>query len=363
MNSRQKTLIGGLAAGSAAAGLAAGITGVGVALAARWMWKRRRSAHTNNFRGQTVLITGGSRGLGLALAEHFACLGCNIVICARNQDELVRARQQIERLGAEVVAVACDVSKQHEVEHMISVARQHFGEIHILVNNAGIIAVGPLQSQTVDDFKEAMDVMFWGTVFPTLAVLPEMLEKRRGRIVNISSIGGKVSVPHLLPYGCAKFAITGFSEGLHAELKRSGIHVLTVAPGLMRTGSHLNASFKGKQEHEYGWFALSGTNPLFSVSAERAARQIISALSRNQAELVISWQAKLLAGVHGIAPGLTAEALSLVNRLLPNARAVDQLAATSPKKGHESQSFITRSPLTALGAQAAKRYNQLGEIA
>src|SRR5205085_6123023 len=178
MNSQQKSLVRKLAAGGAAMGLAAGITGIGAAFAARWMWRQWRSHRLNSLHGQTVLITGGSRGLGLALAEEFARRGCNIVICARNQDELVRARQQIERLGAEVVAVACDVSKQHEVEHMISVARQHFGEIHILVNNAGIIAVGPLQSQTVDDFKEAMDVMFWGTVFPTLAVLPEMLEKR-----------------------------------------------------------------------------------------------------------------------------------------------------------------------------------------
>src|SRR5438874_1250314 len=146
MNSQQKSLVRGLAAGGAAVGLAAGITGIGVAIAARWMWTQWRSNHSNNLHGQTVLITGGSRGLGLALAEHFARRGCNIIICARNQHELVRARQQIERLGAEVVAVACDVSKQAEVEHLVSVARQHFGEIDVLVNNAGIISVGPLQS-------------------------------------------------------------------------------------------------------------------------------------------------------------------------------------------------------------------------
>ena len=310
------------------------------------------------------MITGGSRGLGLALAEEFARLGCNIVICARNQEELTRARRQIERLGAEVVTIVCDVSKQHEVEHMASVARQHFGKIDLLVNNAGIISVGPLLSQTAEDFKEAMDVMFWGTVFPTLAVLPQMIERGAGRIVNISSIGGKVSIPHMLPYSCAKFAVVGFSEGLHAELKRFGLHVLTVAPGLMRTGSHLNASFKGKQKQEYGWFALSGTSPLLSISAERAARQIVDAVRRNQAELVISWQAKILAHVHGAVPGLTAEALGLVNRLLPNAEDPSgKMHAARTKKGHESQSLVTRSPLTALGKRAARRYNQLGESA
>jgi short-subunit dehydrogenase len=199
-----------------------------------------------------------------------------------------------------------------------------------------------------------MDVMFWGTVHPTLAVLPQMLARGTGKIVNIASIGGKVSVPHLIPYGCAKFAVTGFSEGLHAELKRFGIHVLTVVPGLMRTGSHLNAQFKGNHEAEFGWFAVSGTNPLASISARRAAEKIVNATCANRAELVIGWQAKLLAGIHGVAPGLTQEVLAQVNKLLPKAA-----GSMEKKAGHESQSAVTRSPLTALGKRAARRYNQM----
>ena len=354
MKTINKIAIGGVAAG--VAGMAAG---VGMILAGRSAWKRLRNWRSQELYGQTVLITGGSRGLGLALAEEFARLGCNIVICAREEDELIRARQQVERLGVEVVAVPCDISKPDEVEHMVNVARQHFGRIDLLVNNAGIISVGPLLSQKLEDFHEAMDVMFWGVVHPTLAVLPQMLHDGRGRIVNITSIGGKVSVPHLVPYGCAKFAAVGFSEGLHAEVKRFGVNVTTVVPGLMRTGSHLNASFKGKQEYEYGWFALSGTNPLFSIAVERAARQIVNATRRNQAELIISWQAKLLARVHGVAPSMVSEALALVNSLLPNAEG----GSTEKKAGHESQTAVTRSPLTALGKRAAKRYNQLGDIA
>jgi short-subunit dehydrogenase len=200
--------------------------------------------------------------------------------------------------------------------------------------------------------------MFWGTVHPTLTVLPHMLSRNRGRIVNITSIGGRVSVPHLVPYCCAKFACVGFSEGLHAELKRFGIHVLTVAPGLMRTGSHLHAQFKGKHKQEFGWFALSGTNPLSSISARRAAQKIVSATCANRTDLVISWQAKLMAELHGIAPGLTQEVMTLVNRLLPDAGGI-----TEKKPGHESQSVVTKSPLTALGKWAARRYNQVGETA
>jgi short-subunit dehydrogenase len=201
-------------------------------------------------------------------------------------------------------------------------------------------------------------VMFWGTVHPTLAVLPQMLARSRGRIVNITSIGGRVAVPHLVPYCCAKFACVGFSEGLHAELKRFGINVLTVAPGLMRTGSHLHAQFKGKHKQEFGWFALSGTNPLFSISARRAARKIVQAACDNRTDLVISWQAKLLAEAHGVAPGLVQDALGVVNRLLP-----DSDGSSDKKPGHESHSVVTRSPLTTLGKRAARRYNQLEEIA
>jgi short-subunit dehydrogenase len=355
MEKKTKIIIGGIAAGTLLGGAAAG---VGAIMAARRVLEKLRQHKLHELRGQTVLITGGSRGLGLALAEEFARAGARIAICARDEQELSRARQHLERLGVEVCAVACDVSKPEQVEHLINSVQQQLGRIDVLVNNAGVIAVGPLLSQTVEDFKEAMDVMFWGTVHPTLTVLPQMLSQGRGKIVNIASIGGRVGVPHLLPYCCAKFACVGFSEGLHAELKRFGIHVLTVAPGLMRTGSHLHAQFKGKHKQEFGWFAVSGTNPLASISARRAARKIVSATCSHRADLVISWQAKLMAEVHGIAPGLTQEAMALVNRLLPDAS-----GGTEKKPGHASQSAITRSPLTTLGKWAARRYNQLEEIA
>ena len=352
MRAGSKIVLGGIAGGTLLAGAAAA---VGAALAGRRVLNQIRNRRGDDLHGQTALITGGSRGLGLALAEEFARQGCRIMLCARDEQELMRARQELEYRGTEVSAIACDVSRQQDVERMIGAARERFGHVDILVNNAGTISVGPLLSQTLEDFRQAMDVMFWGTVYPTLAVIPEMIKRRSGRIINVTSIGGKVSIPHLLPYGCAKFATVGFSEGLHAELKRYGIHVLTVAPGLMRTGSHLNAVFKGKHEQEYGWFALSGTNPMFSIAVDRAARQIVNAARKKQAELIISWQAELLALAHGVAPGLTSRALSLVNQLLPDAEGTSQEAKT----GRQSQSAVTRSPLTALGRRAARRYNQL----
>jgi NAD(P)-dependent dehydrogenase (short-subunit alcohol dehydrogenase family) len=240
-----------LAIGGATAGITAGVAaGLGVGLAGYAVARKLRTAVELN--GKVVLITGSSRGLGLAMAQEFAKRGCKLVICARDERELQVATEELARAGATVLGVPCDLGDRQQVERMIEQATLKFGGIDVLVNNAGIITVGPLESQTLEDFEDAMRVMFWGTVYPTLAVLPQMIARRSGSIANITSIGGKVSVPHLLPYSCAKFAAVAFSEGLRAELGRFGLKVTTVVPGLMRTGSHVNAYFKGNNQAEYG---------------------------------------------------------------------------------------------------------------
>ena len=222
------------------------VTGAG--LAARELWKRRREA---DLTGRVVVVTGGSRGLGLALAREFAGQGCRLAICARDVEELEWARLDLEKRGADTLAVPCDVTDPDQVERLIARTTERFGQVDVLVNNAGIISVGPAQEMTRQDFVEAMAVDFWGTLHPILVVLPQMRERRQGRIVNVTSIGGKVSVPHLLPYSCAKFAATALSEGLRAELARDGITVTTIVPGLLRTGSPDQADFKGDRQGEY----------------------------------------------------------------------------------------------------------------
>src|SRR5690606_37780819 len=242
-----------------------------------WRLVRRRG---DDIVGDVVLITGGSRGLGLLLAKEFAARGCRLVICARDEPELARAAHELRAGGAVVMSISCDVSRREQVEEMVQRATERFGRIDTLVNNAGIIQVGPLASMTISDFERAMDVMFWGALYPTLAVLPQMLDRRRGRIVNITSIGGKVAVPHLVPYDAAKFALVGLSQGLRAELKKDGISVTTIVPGLMRTGSPVQARFKGDQEKEFTWFSLASATPLTTISAERAAKRIVEAARR-----------------------------------------------------------------------------------
>ena len=342
--------VGGLTMG-AAAGIAVGAaTGVaGIALL-------RRLRAGASLAGKTVLITGGSRGLGLLLAREFTAEGCNVVICARDTEELSRAAEELRRSGANVLAIACDVTNREQVERLVDETTDRFGAIDVLVNNAGIITVGPVQTQTLQDYEEAMRIMFWGVVYPTLAVLPQMLARRGGRIANITSIGGKVAVPHLLPYDCAKFAAVGFSEGLHAEVGRYGIKVTTVCPGLMRTGSYVNAAFKGNNQAEYSWFSLGSNLPLVSIAAERAAHRIVRAVRQGRSELIITPQARLLATAHGIAPGLVSDALSLVNRILP-----EPTDDHSRHWGKESKTAVSESLLTALGRRAAERLNESPE--
>lgn len=328
--------------------------GAGGALVARALLRRRREA-AYDLQGRVVLITGGSRGLGLVLARECAREGARLVLTARDPDELERARAELAAGGAEVLVVPCDLTDRAQTEALAQTALARFGRVDVLVNNAGVIQVGPLDTMTIADFDEAMGVHFWGPLFLTLAILPQMRERREGRIVNISSIGGKISVPHLLPYSASKFALVGLSEGLRAELAKDGIAVTTVCPGLMRTGSPRNAYFKGQHRAEYAWFSIGDALPIASLSAERAARQILAAARRGDAEVILSWQANLASKVHGLLPGPTAHALAVVDRLLPSPGGIGTDRAT----GSESTSPLSPSLLTVLSDRAAERNNEL----
>jgi short-subunit dehydrogenase len=308
-----------------------------------------------DLKGKVVLVTGGSRGLGLVLGRELVRRGASVVLCARDSDELERARQDLEQRGGRVQTVACDVRKKEDVDRAVNETRRHFGRIDVLINNAGVMEVGPLECMTAEDYEEAMQTHFWGPLNMTLAVLPEMRRRRQGRIVNISSIGGKISVPHLLPYSASKFALVGLSQGLRAELIRDRVYVTTVCPWLMRTGSPGNAFFKGQHRAEYTWFSLGDALPFVSMGAEHAARQILRACQRGDAEIILSLPGKLAAAFHSQLPGLTADILGLINRLLPGPGGI----GTARARGWDSHSRLSPSPLTALNERSAWRNNEL----
>lgn len=331
--------------------------GLGLYLGGRQIVRRMRRF---DLRGRLVLITGGSRGLGLLLARQFLDADARVAICARNEDELQRAQQQLADgsagyRGGNVWTGVCDVTDRDAVRDCIRRLTLAGGPVEVLVNNAGTIGVGPFETMTVNDFRHALDVNFWGVFNTTAEVLNGMRRQGGGRIVNINSIGGKMAVPHLLPYSVGKFAMAGWSTGLRAELKKDNILVTTIFPGLMRTGSPRNADFKGQHRKEYAWFAISDSSPLVSMDAGRAARRIVQACVNGEAEVVLSWQAKLATTLAAIAPSATSELLAAANWLLPRAGGI----GTASRRGYESESFLAPSVLTASSDRAARVNNEV----
>jgi NAD(P)-dependent dehydrogenase (short-subunit alcohol dehydrogenase family) len=289
------------------------------------------------------------------MARQLLHQGARVAICARDELELERARSDLSQDDGRVLSVPCDITDWGQVHAMVRLVQQHFDRIDVLINNAGAIQVGPVELMTLEDFEEAMKVHLWGPLYTILAVLPAMRQRREGRIVNISSISGKVSMPHLLPYNASKFALVGLSKGLRAELAKDGIVVTTVCPGLMRTGSPRNAFFKGQHRAEYAWFSISDALPFFSQRAERSAAQIIAACKRGDAEVVLSLPAKLATTVHGLFPGWTTDVLGLANTLLlPKPGGI----GTAQLPGKHSSSQLSPSWLTTLSDRAAQRNNE-----
>jgi short-subunit dehydrogenase len=207
----------------------------------------------------------------------------------------------------------------------------------------------------IEDYAEAMNVHFWGPLYLMQEVIPYMKRQAGGRIVNIASIGGKIAVPHLLPYVASKFALVGLSEGMRTELAKDRIYVTTVCPGLMRTGSHLNAFFKGAHEKEFALFSIANASPLLSTSSARAARQIVEACRYGKARLVITPQARVARLVNDLFPGVVAEALGLVGRVLPGPR---DRRGDLLKRGWQSRSIIAPSVLTRPADKASPRNNE-----
>jgi NAD(P)-dependent dehydrogenase (short-subunit alcohol dehydrogenase family) len=308
-----------------------------------------------------AVVLGGSRGLGLLIAAELGRRGHRVVIAARDAAELERSRALLADQGTTAYAQVCDVAVDDNVGTMIDRVETEIGPIEVLVHVAGIIQVGPLESLTREHFSQAIDIMLWGPINASLAVLPRMRSRGRGRIGIVSSIGGLVSVPHLLPYSTAKFGAVGFSRGLRAELAGTGVSVTTITPGLMRTGSHLRAKFVGRQSAEYAWFSAGASMPLLSMDAEVAASRIVDGLLQGRANVVLTPLAKIGMRLNGVAPSTVGALLGVAARLLPRPPA-DGSGRTI--EGWQAEKRLTPGAarvvrmLTTLGSRAADRNNE-----
>jgi NAD(P)-dependent dehydrogenase (short-subunit alcohol dehydrogenase family) len=339
MKSGEKMLVG-MAAGAAAV------------LAGRRIVRARRAIH---FAGRVVVITGGSRGLGLVIARQLAAEGAHLCLLARSEAELARAREELAHWPGAVMTVSCDIRRRADVRAAIDAILERWAGIDVLINNAGVIQVGPLEHMTTGDFENAMATHFWGPLHLMFEAVPPMRRRGFGRIVNITSIGGRMAVPHLGPYCASKFALVGLSDAVRAELDQYGIRVTTVTPGLMRTGSPVNVDVKGHHEAEYAWFAIADSLPGLSTSAENAARQIIEACRYGDPELTITLPARLAMIASHVAPAVVARAMEMANRVLPGPNWGD---GDRPRRGRESASKWAPSAATTLTDHAALANNE-----
>ena len=314
-----------------------------------------RNRHAISFEGRGVVITGGSRGLGLVLARQLAAEGARLCLLARDPDELDRARAQLPA-DLDVLTLQCDIRRRAEVRLAMDRILEQWSAVDVLINNAGVIQVGPLEHMSTEDFENAMATHFWGPLHLMWEAVPSMRRRGFGRIVNISSIGGKMAVPHLAPYSASKFALVGLSDSVRAELDQYGIRVTTVCPGLMRTGSPLNADIKGRHEAEYAWFAISDSLPGLSISAERAASKIIDACRYGDPELTITLPAKLAVRANQLAPALVGRMMMLANKLLPGPTGAE---GDRHRRGRESRTPLSSGFATTLTEQAAVANNEI----
>lgn len=312
--------------------------------------------------GLTAVVTGGSRGLGLLIGGELASRGCTVTVAARDADELDRAAAQLAERGAQRVRTAvCDVRVRDEVEALLATTAQTFGGVDIVVANAGIIPVAPVEALGADDFDDAMRTIFGGALHTSLAALPHLRRSPAGgRLALVGSVGGLLAVPHLLPYSCAKYAVAALAEGLHAEEAGRGVSVTAVHPGLMRTGSHGQARFGGDKGREFAWFsALAGT-PLVSMDAERAAARIVAAIVRRRPRIVLTPAAKAAGLLHGIAPVTVTRLSGLAARVLPDSDGTEGGLTPGRDIAERPQGMAGRVRAwgSALNDRAASRFNQ-----
>lgn len=255
---------------------------------------------------ETVLITGGSEGIGKATALLFARQGYNIVLAARQADRLQAVAQEIEKQGTAALAVPTDVRDPEQVKNSIEKAIAHFGSIEVLINNAGIYLLAPVEECSLEDWQQVIDTNLWGYIHAIRAILPHFLATGKGIIVNVGSIGGKVPIPYHVPYTTSKYAVTGLTEALHEELAPKGIHVCGVHPNFIKTNLMERAIFRGNNEedmqarHDLVETALKSN---LLEKPEDVAQAIWEAVKNRRYEVMVG-SANISKATYNLLPGL-----------------------------------------------------------
>ncbi|MBD2088553.1 SDR family oxidoreductase [Microcoleus sp. FACHB-1515] len=197
---------------------------------------------------QTALITGASHGIGRATALELACNGYDVVLAARTIDRLEAVAEEIRAIGRQAFVIQTDVRDRNQVDDLVQKAIGFLGSIDVLVNNAGVYYMGPVEAASIEDWQQIIQTNVWGYIHTIHALLPHFLERESGTIVNVVSIGGLDPIPYQVPYTTSKHALTGLTKSLHHELKPKGIHVCGIYPSFIRTELYERALFRGKEK-------------------------------------------------------------------------------------------------------------------
>lgn len=309
-----------------------------------------------SYQGKTVGITGGSRGLGLALAKNFLLDGASVHLIARDSAELEKAREILQQFGPaeNIHLVPCDITIRAELTNAVTKIYRTSACIDLWINDAGAILVGPFDSMTMEDFDAQMRLHLYANIQATQELLPIFRRQKQGQIVNICSLGGRVAIPHMLPYDTSKFALAGFSQGITAELAQDNISVTTVFPATLRTGSPLQALFKGDMQKEFAWFANADVMPGLSMDADEAAKAILEAAREQRTELILPALGRLRLLAEVLLPELMAVSMSALNQILPQKNSLE-MKTGAELKTKDSYLF---SALKDTQDQAEKKWNQ-----
>jgi NAD(P)-dependent dehydrogenase (short-subunit alcohol dehydrogenase family) len=190
-----------------------------------------------DYRGKTAVVTGGTKGIGRAIAEALVAEGMNVCVGARNLDEVKQTVRELEALGGEAGATgaACDVRVYEEVEALVGHAVEEFGGVDVLVNNAGVGLFKPVEETSPEEFRAVLETNLFGVFYGCRAAIPEMRRRGGGYIVNVSSLAGANPHPRMAAYNASKFGLNGFSEAFMQEVRHDGIKVSYVMPGSVNT--------------------------------------------------------------------------------------------------------------------------------
>ncbi len=318
--------LGMLLSGRRTGAMALGLAAIGM---------RLTPPETYTFKNKSVFITGGSRGLGFTLAEALMREGARVTIIARDAAELKRAGEKLEPITTgEILVIRGDVTRPDVIGNALGQAVDRFGGLDVLINNAGTISVGPFEAMDQPDFDAQTNLQIDAVFNAVQEAIPYFRQGGGGRIINISSIGGLLPVPHMAAYCTSKFALTGLSESLAIELVRENIVVTTVCPGLMRTGSPIQAVFKGEHEKEYAWFVIGDVSPVISVPVENAVRKILDAARHGDSRVVFPAVSRFGSLAHAVLPETFIFVMQQINRLLPKG------TSHIRKTGAESQGWL-----------------------